>query len=167
MHALFRHLSNFAYFVLPPTQLFGLRHALLRLSGIVIAASARYCGRGWIYGRGNLHIGEATWLSPGVVIHTHKNANIVIGHRCDIGHGVEFIPGGHEIGEATRRAGPGTARPITIGDGCWIGAKSVILGGVTIGEGSVVAAGSLVRCDVPPNTLVAGVPAQIKRSLPR
>lgn len=166
MLALIRHFANFLYLILPPTQLFGLRHILLRMSGIGIPSSARFCGRGWIYGRGKVVIGSETWLSPGVIIHTHADADIVIGDRCDIGHGVEFIPGGHEIGDHSRRAGHGTAYPITVGDGCWIGAKSVILGGVTIGAGSVVAAGSLVRRDVPPNTLVAGVPAHIKRTLP-
>ena len=69
------------------------------------------------------------------------------------------------IQEGNRRAGEGTARPIEIGDGCWIGARSVILGGVRIGAGCVVAAGSVVTRDVPDNVLVAGVPACIKRQL--
>jgi maltose O-acetyltransferase len=64
-----------------------------------------------------------------------------------------------------RRAGEGVANSIEIGDGCWIGARSIILGGVRIGEGSVVAAGSVVTRDVPSNVLIAGVPACIKRKL--
>jgi len=55
--------------------------------------------------------------------------------------------------------------PISVGDGCWIGARTVILGGVTIGAGSIVAAGSMVAYDVPANVLVAGVPAKVKRVL--
>ena len=90
----------------------------------------------------------------------------MIGDRCDIGPGVEFVPGSHTIGNASRRAGFGTAKPIFVGNGCWLGAKSIILGGVKIGDGCVVAAGAVVIHDVPPNTLVAGVPARVKRQLP-
>ncbi len=124
------------------------------------------CGRGWIYGRGRLHLADNTWLSPGVIFYTHVDAQIVIGKNCDIGPAVEFIPGSHIIGDNLRRAGIGIARPITVGDGCWIGAKSMILGGVNIGEGCVIAAGAVVTNDLPPNTLVAGVPARVKRRLP-
>lgn len=161
------HCCNFFLSLLPPTRLFYIRNLLLTLSGIHISNSSRFCGRGWIYGRGQLHIGVETWLSPGVIVHTHVNANIYIGDRCDIGPGVEFIPGSHVIGNSSRRAGEGTAKPITVGNGTWIGAKSVILGGVNIGEGCVVAAGSVVTHDIPSNSLVAGVPARIKRRLPQ
>lgn len=126
-----------------------------------------YCGRGWIYGRGDLTIGGHSWISPGLTVHTHPSAPIVIGSNCDIGPGVELIPGGHEIGASSRRAGLGTAKSIWIGDGSWIGARTIVLGGVCIGEGSVVAAGSVVIHDVPPHVLVAGVPARFKRELPR
>ena len=124
------------------------------------------CGHSWIYGRGKLHIGKDTWLSPGVIIHTHTNADIHIGDCCDIGPNVEFIPGSHRISNASRRAGEGIAKPITVGNGTWIGARSIILGGITIGEGCVIAAGSVVTKNVPKNSLVAGIPARIKRQLP-
>lgn len=55
--------------------------------------------------------------------------------------------------------------PVTIGDNVWVGARSVILPGVTIGNNVVVAAGSVVTKDVPDNSLVAGVPAVIKRKI--
>lgn len=51
--------------------------------------------------------------------------------------------------------------PIQIGNHVWIGARAIILKGVTIGDGVVVAAGAVVTKDVPPNTLVGGVPAKI------
>lgn len=161
-----RHFVNVLLVMLPPTRLFAFRNLMLLLSNIDIDRSACFCGRSWIYGRGQLHIGEGTWLSPGVIVHTHVYADIHIGDRCDIGPGVEFIPGSHDIGNSPRRAGEGTAKPITVGNGCWIGAKSIILGGITIGEGCIVAAGAVVTQDVPPNSLVAGVPARIKRQLP-
>jgi maltose O-acetyltransferase len=53
-----------------------------------------------------------------------------------------------------------------VGNGCWVGAKSVILGGVTIGDGAIIAAGAVVTRDVPAHTLVAGVPAVVKRQMP-
>ena len=55
--------------------------------------------------------------------------------------------------------------PVTIGDNVWVGARSVILPGVTIGNNVVVAAGSVVTKDVPDNSMVAGVPAVIKREI--
>lgn len=161
-----RHLVNLFLMLLPPSRLFGLRRWLLRLGGVDVGPNVRFCGRGWVYGRGPLRIGTDTWLSPGVVIHTNVAAEVRIGARCDIAPGVEFIPGSHAMGTASRRAGEGTSGAIDIGDGCWIGARSVILGGVSVGAGCVVAAGSVVTQPVPANSLVAGVPARIKRQLP-
>lgn len=160
-----RFFLNFILQLLPTSRFFLLRRWLLRRAGIDLGADVCFCGRGWIYGSGQLIIGASSWLSPACVFYTHKHAVIQIGERCDIGPGVEFIPGGHLLGPSKRRAGVGTADSITIGDGCWVGARTVILGGVNIGAGCVVAAGSVVICDIPDNTLVAGVPAKIKREL--
>jgi maltose O-acetyltransferase len=136
------------------------------MAGIDIAPDVSVCGHGWVYGRGRLELGRETWLSPGVVFYTHLGAPIRIGERCDIGPAVEFVTGGHVMGESTRRAGAGTALEIVVGDGTWIGARTVILGGVRIGRGVAVAAGSVVTRDVPDNALAAGVPAVVKRVLP-
>jgi acetyltransferase-like isoleucine patch superfamily enzyme len=57
------------------------------------------------------------------------------------------------------------ARPIVIERNVWIAAGAIIIGGVTVGENAVVAAGSVVTKDVPPNTLVAGNPARVIRSI--
>lgn len=57
-----------------------------------------------------------------------------------------------------------TRLPISIEDDCWLGSNSVILAGVTIGKGSIVAAGAVVTKDVPPYSIVAGVPATIIRN---
>lgn len=145
--------------------MFAFRRFLLGLAGIVVSRDTCFCGRGWIFGRGRLEIGSGTWLSPGVIIHTHRDAPIYIKDSCDIGPSVEFVTGGHETGTALRRAGEGTAKAIVVESGCWIGARALILGGVTIGTGSIIAAGAVVTRDVPPNTLVAGVPARMKREL--
>jgi maltose O-acetyltransferase len=161
-----RHLINFLLGWLPPSRCFGLRAALLRICRVHVGRDAKICGRGWIYGRGSLAIGDGTWLSPQVLFYTHLDAPIRIGDRCDIGPGVQFITGSHLIGDGTRRAGPGTAKSIHVGSGCWIGAGSRILGGVSIGDGAVIAAGAVVTRDVPPHCLAAGIPAIVKRELP-
>lgn len=160
-----RHLINILLYLLPPSRLFALRRFFLLLAGVSLGNNVQFCGRAWIYGRGQLFVGDDTWFSPATNIYTHTDADIKIGARCDIGPGVEFIPGGHLIGASSRRAGIGTAKPINIGDGCWIGANCLILGGVTIGDGCVVAAGAVVTTSMPPNSLVAGVPAKVKKAL--
>ncbi len=71
--------------------------------------------------------------------------------------------------QPARRAGPaaarggGPARPVRIGNNVWIGFDSVVLPGVTIGDGSIVGCRSVVADDVPPYTLVAGNPARVIR----
>lgn len=162
-----RHFINLLLWVLPPSRMFPFRRFCLRLAGIEVHHGVSFCGRGWVYGRGRVVLGHDTWLSPGVVFHSHLMAPIVIGASCDIAPGVTFVPGSHEPGGADRRAGVGVAQPIAVGDGTWIGANSVILAGVRIGRGCVVAAGSVVTRDVPDNTLAAGVPACVKRELAR
>jgi maltose O-acetyltransferase len=161
-----RHLVNILLIWLPPSRCFGLRAALLRACSVDLGRNAKVCGGGWIYGRGVLAIGEATWLSPRVIFYTHAEAPIRIAEHCDIGPGVHFITGSHVIGSAERRAGAGCAHSISIGRGTWIGADVRILGGVTVGEGCVVAAGAVVTCDLPAHSLAAGVPAVVKRVLP-
>lgn len=165
LQKMLRHLLNLLLWILPPSRLFQFRRICLKFGQIELDKNSSVCGRGWIYGRGRLCIGSSTWLSPGVIFYTHLDAPIVIGANCDIGPAVEFITGGHVVGPSSRRAGGGNAQPIVINDGCWIGAGSRILGGVNIGRGAVVAAGSVVIRDVPANVLVAGVPAIVKKNL--
>jgi maltose O-acetyltransferase len=160
-----RHLINYLLNFLPPTGCFSLRRLLMRMGGVNVSAGVSYCGHGWIYGRGKLTIDRDTWLSPRCIFYTHSDAEIHIAPNCDIGHGVIFITGSHEIGSDTRRAGKGKAMPIFVEAGCWIGAGSTILGGSRIGRGSIVAAGSVVTKDVMSNSLAAGVPAAQKRRL--
>ena len=81
-----------------------------------------------------------------------------------IGPNVSIITSGHPV-EPSRRRGFTTAKPIVIERNVWIAAGATIIGGVTVGENSVVAAGSVVTKDVPPNTLVGGNPARVIRSV--
>src|ERR1700744_2287667 len=81
-----------------------------------------------------------------------------------IGPNVSIITSGDPIEPSQRRACV-IAKPIVIERNVWIAAGATILGGVTVGENSVVAAGSVVTKDVPPNTLVGGNPARVVRSI--
>ena len=81
-----------------------------------------------------------------------------------IGPNVSIITTGHPIEPSQRRAFV-IAKPIVIEKNVWIAAGAIIVGGVTVGENSVVAAGSVVTKDVPPNTLVGGNPARFIRSI--
>jgi acetyltransferase-like isoleucine patch superfamily enzyme len=81
-----------------------------------------------------------------------------------IGPNVSLITTGHPI-EPSRRRAAITANSIVIERNVWIAAGATIIGGVTVGENSVVAAGSVVTKDIPPNTLVGGNPARVIRSI--
>ncbi len=81
-----------------------------------------------------------------------------------IGPNVNIITAGHALEPSQRRAYI-EAKPITIQRNVWIATAATILGGVTVGENSVVGAGAVVTKDVPPNTFVAGVPATVIRAL--
>jgi acetyltransferase-like isoleucine patch superfamily enzyme len=81
-----------------------------------------------------------------------------------IGPNVSIITTGHPLEPSQRRAAT-IGKPIVIERGVWIAAGAIIIGGVTVGEHSVVAAGSVVTKDVPAKTLVGGNPARVIRSI--
>ncbi|AXF21900.1 transferase [Burkholderia pyrrocinia] len=87
-----------------------------------------------------------------------------IGDDAMIGPNVSLITSGHPV-EPSRRRDFVVAKPIVIERNVWIGAGATIIGGVTVGENSVVAAGAVVTRDVPANTLVGGNPATVIRSI--
>ena len=104
-----------------------------------------------------LEIGSG-FVNHGARIHCFER--VIIGDQVYIGDDVAIRDSdGHEI----IGSGKPMTMPIVIGNHVWIGAKVTILKGVTIGEGAIVAAGSVVSHDVPPRTLVGGVPAKVIR----
>lgn len=92
-------------------------------------------------------------------------ARIELGHGVGVGAHTVIITSTHDIGPSRTRATGWSYLPVTLEDGCWIGARSTILPGVTVGRGAVVAAGAVVNKDLEPNHLYGGVPARKLRAL--
>ncbi|WP_206214444.1 acyltransferase [Adlercreutzia sp. ZJ141] len=107
-----------------------------------------------VFPGGELTLGSG-YINSNCKIRCAKSINI--GKEVAISHDVTIMDSDHHsiCGQ------PVAARPVVIGDHVWIGTRSTILKGVTVGEGSIVAAGALVTKDIPPNSLVAGVPAKV------
>ncbi|MBK7643651.1 MAG: acyltransferase [Planctomycetes bacterium] len=113
-------------------------------------------GEGLCIGAGSA-IGAGSWIGA--------SGFVEIGRDVLLGPQVVIIPENHVFEDTSRtikeqgvqRAG------VTIEDDCWIGTRATILSGVRIGRGSIVAAGAVVRHDVPPGAIVGGVPARVLR----
>jgi maltose O-acetyltransferase len=139
----------------------------LRAAGVRIGARSGVLGPIDITGAGDVRtlfsIGEDTFISG--PLHVDLGAEVRIGNRVQLGHHVVLLTINHDMGPASARCGPQMTAPITIGNGVWIASRVTILPGVSIGDGSVIAAGAVVSRDVEPNTLVAGVPARLVRML--
>lgn len=110
----------------------------------------------------SIRIGEETRIHGSCI---HAYCSISIGKRCLIAANCQIIDcNGHELSfdDVDQRIHTSSGgKPVVIEDAVWIGANSIVLPGVTIGRGSVVAAGSVVAQDVPPMVVVAGNPARI------
>ena len=144
-----------------------LRTVLFRLAGLDIGHGSAIGGALKLQGEGRpasrLTIGKFCWINDGCML--DASAAISIGDHVGIGQSVAVITNTHNLGDSARRCGALTSAPVMIGDGAWVGARSTILPGVSIGHGAIVGAGSLVNRSVAPNTLVSGVPARFVRHL--
>jgi acetyltransferase-like isoleucine patch superfamily enzyme len=107
-----------------------------------------------------MSIGEGTYINANTKIHCEEH--IEIGHDCAISYDVFIMDNDSHALYVGGKERPSTL-PVHIGNRVWIGTRAMILKGVTIGDGAIVAAGSIVSKDVPPKTMVAGVPAKIVR----
>jgi len=107
------------------------------------------------FGR-NLHFGKNVFVNAGC--HFQDQGGIYIGDNALIGHNTVFATIDHDLDPKTRT---NHYAPIHVEKNVWIGAGAVITKGVTIGEGAVIAAGAVVTRDVPPMTIVGGVPAKV------
>lgn len=110
----------------------------------------------------NIHVGDHFYAGFNCTI--LDMAEVRIGDNCMFGPNVSLYTAGHKIAPRNRNK-DGYGIPITIGNDVWIGGSSVILPGVSIGDNSIVAAGSVVTKDVPSNVIVAGNPAKVLRAI--
>lgn len=115
----------------------------------------------WIAPGKNLIIRDNVDLALGVLITT--SGGVIIGERTLIGYNSCIFSTNHRIPPSRGKifTSGHEKKKVTIGSDCWIGANCTILPGVNIGEGSVIAAGSVVTKDVPPYSIYAGVPAKL------
>ena len=112
---------------------------------------------------GDVIIGDYTRVG----LHNTIIGPVTIGSHVNLAQGITVTALNHNFSETDKRIdeqGVSTT-PVTIDDDVWIGANAVILPGVSIGTHSVVAAGAVVTKDVPPHSLVAGVPAKVIKQL--
>ena len=110
----------------------------------------------------NIECGENVFFNVNCVV--LDVAKVKIGSNVLFGPSVQLYTATHPLDKIERRTVE-SAKPITIGDDCWIGGQVVICPGVTIGSGSVIGAGSVVTKDIPANTLAVGNPAKVIRKL--
>lgn len=109
----------------------------------------------------NTRVGRNVFINSGCCF--QDQGGIEIGDDVLIGHMVVLATLDHEMNPSRRSSI--LAAPIRIGDRVWIGSRATILRGVTVGDGAVVAAGAVVTRDVPPCTVVAGVPVRVVKTI--
>ena len=112
-----------------------------------------------------LIVGEHTAFVGDASIAAHEAKDITIGHNCLIAGGVSFtVSDMHSIIDVDTGERVNPARPIHVGHRVWLGTRSTLLKGTTIGDGSIIAANALVSGTFAPNVLAGGVPATVLRT---
>ena len=114
----------------------------------------------------NISLGNDVYIAPGAFF-LSSDSEIFIGNKVLFGPNVTIITGDHPIDLRGKyiydihEKQPGEDLPVVIEDDVWIGTGAVILKGVTIKRGAIVAAGAIVTKDVPPYAIVGGIPAKV------
>jgi maltose O-acetyltransferase len=114
------------------------------------------------YGDG-IRVGARTFINFNCTM--LDGAPIAVGETCLLAAGVQLITATHPVDPAARRAAWEQALPVTIGDGVWLGAGALVCPGVSIGENTVVGAGSVVTRDLPAGVVAFGNPARVSREI--
>jgi len=111
----------------------------------------------------NIEVGENFGANHNLLI--LDSAKVTFGDNVMVGPNCSFITSKHPIDPQLREQGIQWAEPIIIGNNVWICANVTVLAGVTIGENSVIAAGSVVTKDIPQNSFACGVPCKVNKYL--
>ncbi len=111
----------------------------------------------------NIRLGTNVYMNFNCVI--LDICPVTIGNNTMFGPAVQVYTAAHPVDAAERRSGLEFGAPITIGSDVWIGGGSIICPGVTIGDRSVIGAGSVVTKDIPPDSIAVGNPCRVIRSL--
>ena len=151
-----------AYNQLRPSDAAGMRELLQRLLGetgeTFCVTAPFWCDYGY-----NIHLGKNFYANHNCVI--LDCAKVTFGDHVMVGPNCGFYTACHPIDPQQRREGVEFARPITVGNDVWFGGSCTVLPGVTIGDGCVIGAGSVVTRDIPANTVAAGNPCRVLRSI--
>lgn len=132
------------------------RRFCLKCAGVKMSRNVRFFEGFHIRSPKNLTIGDGSSIGPRVLLDAREGLRI--GRSVTLGYECIIWTLNHDYNDVTFRTKGG---PVSIGDYAWICSRSIILPGITIGEGAVVASGAIVTKDVPPYAIVAGVPAKI------
>ena len=148
-----------------PRRLDAQRDVLLRWAGVDIRGRCIVCGPIVI---GGVDAASCIRMGAGTIVNTEvrfggARGGIAIGENVLVGPRVSFETVSHGLVYEPGRGRDLCTKPIVVEDEAWIGAGAIILQGVRIGRGSVIAAGAVVSSDVPAGTLVGGVPARVLR----
>lgn len=135
-----------------------MRRLLGRTGGRFLIEQPFYCDYGY-----NIEIGEDFYANVNCVI--LDGAKVTFGRNVFIAPNCGFYTAGHPLDIARRNSGLEYARPITVGNDVWIGANVAVLPGVTIGDGCVIGAGSVVTRDIPAHSLAVGNPCRVIRRI--
>lgn len=111
----------------------------------------------------NTHVGDHFFANHNC--HILDGAKVTFGNHVFVASNCVFSCAEHAIDARQRISGLEVALPITVSDNVWIGANTVVLGGVTIGENSIIGAGSVVTKDIPANVIAVGVPCRVMRPI--
>lgn len=150
---------EFIVFVLHIVGFIPLHHVrrfFYRGAGIVIGKGSTLHTGAKFYNPANIVIGKDTIIGEGVVLDGRDK--LVIGNHVDFASEVMVYNCQHDINSSTFQAVP---EPVTIGDYVFVGPRAIILPGVKIGKGAVIAAGAVVTKDVGEFEIVGGVPAKV------
>lgn len=111
----------------------------------------------------NIEVGDFFYANHGLII--TDGAKVTFGDHVFIAPYCCFTTAEHAIDPELRKRGVKIAKPITVGNNVWIGAHATVLAGVTIGDNSVIGAGSVVTRDIPANVVAVGVPCRVMRPI--